>query len=143
MKQTRKVTKRRAGRAPAAAPAAAPVAAQAAAGKARGPVAGQAAGRIAKVSELKAGLSAYLARVKAGEEVVVTDRGTPVARLVPVGSPVGQLAEWASVRALEAQGRVVVRGDGRVPRGFSEMAAPVLPEGSVVRALLADREEGP
>jgi prevent-host-death family protein len=126
MKQTRKVTKRRAPRGPVAAPAA-----------------GEAAGRIAKVSELKAGLSAYLARVKAGEEVVVTDRGTPVARIVPVGSPVGHRAEWASVRALEAQGRVVVRGDGRVPRGFAEMALPVLPEGSVMRALLEDREDGP
>ncbi len=32
--------------------------------------------KVAKVSELKASLSKYLARVKAGEEVVVTERGS-------------------------------------------------------------------
>jgi prevent-host-death family protein len=39
----------------------------------------------AKVSELKARLSAYLADVRKGETVLVSDRRTPVARLVPVG----------------------------------------------------------
>ena len=38
----------------------------------------------AKVSELKARLSAYLAEVRAGGEVLVCDRATPIARLVPV-----------------------------------------------------------
>jgi prevent-host-death family protein len=36
------------------------------------------------VRELKAKLSEYLSRVASGEEVVVTDRGRPVARLVPL-----------------------------------------------------------
>ncbi|MGH3144697.1 MAG: type II toxin-antitoxin system prevent-host-death family antitoxin [Rubrobacter sp.] len=36
--------------------------------------------------ELKARLSEYLLRVRAGEVVLVTDRGKPVARLVPVGA---------------------------------------------------------
>ncbi|MDZ7679070.1 MAG: type II toxin-antitoxin system prevent-host-death family antitoxin [Acidimicrobiales bacterium] len=35
------------------------------------------------VRELKARLSEYLGKVEAGESVVVTDRGRPVARLVP------------------------------------------------------------
>ena len=38
----------------------------------------------AKVSELKAHLSAYLAQVRKGETVIVSDRRTPVARLVPL-----------------------------------------------------------
>jgi prevent-host-death family protein len=33
------------------------------------------------VRELKAGLSGFLDRVASGEEIVVTDRGKPVARL--------------------------------------------------------------
>jgi prevent-host-death family protein len=37
----------------------------------------------AKVSELKAKLSAYLAEVRHGGTVVVYDRSTPIARLVP------------------------------------------------------------
>ena len=38
----------------------------------------------AGVAQLKAGLSGYLERVKAGQEVLVTDRGRPVAKLVPI-----------------------------------------------------------
>jgi len=34
------------------------------------------------VRELKAKLSEYLGRAAAGEQVVVTDRGTPIARIV-------------------------------------------------------------
>jgi len=39
--------------------------------------------KSAKVSELKAKLSAYLAEVRGGGTVVVYDRNTPIARLVP------------------------------------------------------------
>ena len=39
------------------------------------------------VSELKANLSRYLREVRRGGEIQVTDRGTPVARLVPPAQP--------------------------------------------------------
>jgi prevent-host-death family protein len=39
--------------------------------------------KTAKVSELKAKLSAYLAEARNGETVVVYDRNTPIARIVP------------------------------------------------------------
>ena len=39
--------------------------------------------RTAKVSELKAKLSAYLAEVRGGGTIVVYDRNTPIARVVP------------------------------------------------------------
>jgi len=42
--------------------------------------------RTAKISELKAKLSAHIQYVKNGEEVLILDRNTPVARLVSVGS---------------------------------------------------------
>jgi prevent-host-death family protein len=38
------------------------------------------------VRELKAKLSEYLGAAAAGQEVVVTDRGRPVARIVPYGT---------------------------------------------------------
>jgi prevent-host-death family protein len=38
----------------------------------------------ASISEAKAKLSALLDRVKAGETVTITDRGVPVARIVPL-----------------------------------------------------------
>jgi len=41
--------------------------------------------RTAKISELKAKLSAHIEYVKGGEEVLIFDRNKPVARLVPAG----------------------------------------------------------
>lgn len=41
---------------------------------------------IVNTSELKAKLSSYLAAVRRGETVIVCDRHTPIARLVPVDS---------------------------------------------------------
>ncbi len=39
--------------------------------------------KAAKVSDLKAKLSAYLSEVRRGGTVIVYDRNTPIARLVP------------------------------------------------------------
>ena len=39
--------------------------------------------KSAKISELKARLSSYLAEVRKGDTVVVLDRRTPIARLIP------------------------------------------------------------
>ena len=55
------------------------------------------------VRELKRGLSKYLRRVRAGETIVVTDRGEPVARIIPVGIPEG-------IAKLMAEGRVTWSG---------------------------------
>lgn len=44
------------------------------------------------VRELKNNLSRYLEGVRQGGEVLVTDRGRPVARLVPVDGPTDRLA---------------------------------------------------
>jgi antitoxin (DNA-binding transcriptional repressor) of toxin-antitoxin stability system len=48
--------------------------------------------RTAKISELKAKLSAHIQYVKNGEEVLILDRNTPVARLVAAG-PVEEYSE--------------------------------------------------
>jgi prevent-host-death family protein len=64
----------------------------------------------AKVSELKARLSAYLAEVRGGGRVVVYDRNTPIAELVPfqqeeddlviieASAPAGELRKLKGVR---------------------------------------------
>jgi prevent-host-death family protein len=51
------------------------------------------------VRELRNSLSAYLRRVRGGETVVVTDRGDPIARLIPAGIP-------DDIARLLAEGRV-------------------------------------
>lgn len=99
--------------------------------------------RTAAVSELKAELSAYLARVKAGEEVVVTERGTPVAKLVPI--PQNDDPEWDRMRKLAAQGLVQLPSRP-LPEGFWKefwsLPRPEDPEGLVLKALLDERESG-
>jgi prevent-host-death family protein len=47
------------------------------------------------VRELRQNLSKYLDRVKAGEDLVVTERGEVVARLVPAGASADVYAELA------------------------------------------------
>jgi prevent-host-death family protein len=37
----------------------------------------------AAISKLKASLSEYLSKVKAGEKVLVTERGKPIAKIIP------------------------------------------------------------
>jgi len=94
------------------------------------------------IAELKEHLSQYLARVKAGEEIVVADRGTPVARLVPA-IPRTDDEELADLRDLERQGIVRMgSGDGRIPPEYWEMELPLDPDGTVLAALLEEREEG-
>lgn len=95
----------------------------------------------AGVAELKARLSEYLARVKAGEEVLVTDRGRPVARLVPVGPVPDDETEAARLRTLEREGLVRL-GTGRLPEDFFEKKRPADPEALLRRAALEEREEG-
>ena len=51
------------------------------------------------LAEAKAHLSQVLDRVEAGEELVITRRGKPVARVVPVRQPVVPLPSLAAFRA--------------------------------------------
>jgi prevent-host-death family protein len=65
------------------------------------------------VTELRAHLSDWLARAREGDEIVVTDRGVPVARLVGVDTTAtlvrlveeGTIARPSNARRPKAQGR--------------------------------------
>lgn len=63
----------------------------------------------AKVSEVKARLSAYIAEVRSGDTVVICDRSTPIAQLVPLDPKVDELRiQAASKPASEiSMGRAV------------------------------------
>jgi len=89
------------------------------------------------VAELKASLSAYLRRVKAGEDVLVTERGRPIARLTPAG-PAG----WpAHLESMAAQG-LITAGVSKLPPGFWRLPRPKDPKGLVMRGLLEERAGG-
>ena len=59
--------------------------------------------------QLKNDLSRYLRRVREGTTLIVTDRGEPIARIVPAGMP-------DDMAQLIAQGRITWSG-GQVPSG--------------------------
>ncbi len=65
------------------------------------------------VSALRAELKTWIDRVREGEEVVVTDRGVPVARLVPVESTdlITDLLREGSLTA-PTEARVSLSADG-------------------------------
>jgi len=91
------------------------------------------------VARLKAELSRYLAVAKHGEEVIITERGRPVARLVALQGT----AKTESRRERLARAGVLTLGKGRVrpalrrpPKGSAWIGAGVL------AALLEERSEG-
>ena len=90
------------------------------------------------VGRLKAKLSEYLRRARAGEAVVVTDRGTPVARL----------SALEGVQALEGRSQELIEvGMARAPAhplrdAFFELPRPADPEGRSLEAVLEERGEG-
>lgn len=98
----------------------------------------------ASISTLKAQLSRYVDAVKSGEEVIVTERGRPVARLGPLGetqAPQGRVAQ------LVREGRLRMPTRPGAVHGLlaqMERAEPALadPEGRSLAALLEDRDEG-
>ncbi len=98
----------------------------------------------ATISEVKDGLSAYLRRVKSGESIIVTERKTPVARIVPVGHDVGDIREMddadndAKLARLEQAGIVVRRGSGS-PRDV--LGQPLRQGAGILEALLDERTE--
>jgi prevent-host-death family protein len=92
----------------------------------------------ATVSKLKASLSEYLRRVKAGEEVLVSERGRPIARLVPVTGK-DALPDHLAEMARQGLARI---GSRRLSRTFWELPRPRDPKGSVLKALLDEREKG-
>jgi prevent-host-death family protein len=94
--------------------------------------------KITAVSNLKARLSEYLNQVKAGNEVLITDRGKPVARLVPISRA---KAPGESLARMEKQGLIKL-GSGRLPKDFWAMPRAEDPKGLVLKALLEERDEG-
>ncbi len=90
------------------------------------------------VSQLKASLSKYLRSVKAGEEVLVTERGRPIAKLTPA-----EASEMLSDALLEMQKQGLIKlGSGKLPKGFWELPRPKDPKGLVMKTVLREREEG-
>jgi len=92
----------------------------------------------ASIADVKARLSEFVRRVKAGNEVVITERGIPVARLT--GLEVTE--RRATRRARLARAGAVKPGKGRVRRGLQTPPEGEALGAAVLAALLAERGEG-
>ncbi|MFQ5690776.1 MAG: type II toxin-antitoxin system Phd/YefM family antitoxin [Gemmatimonadota bacterium] len=99
----------------------------------------------APISQLKARLSQYLDAVRSGEDVIVTDRGRPVARLSQVRGDVG---ERSRMEELVRTGRVRPPRTVRSPRQAARLVRqksrirPTDSAGRSLASLLRDRERG-
>jgi prevent-host-death family protein len=80
------------------------------------------------IRELRNQLSKWVARVRKGEEVVITDRGKPVARLVPVGGE-------SNFDRLVREGFIRPPRSKRRTRGMPRVKA----KGSVSELVIEDR----
>jgi len=91
----------------------------------------------ASVSEVKKSVSGYFKKVKAGEEVVVTDHGRPFAKIIPFRRE--DAGDEKNLASLEIAGLAKV-GKG-FPPGYWDEAGPADPEGALRAALVEERGE--
>lgn len=94
--------------------------------------------RTVAVADLKARLSEYLRMVKGGAEVTVTDRGRPVARLMPVSDQTdsaNRMQELIASGAARAPRKKLTAELWRHPRASD-------PNGVALAAILEERREG-
>ncbi|MGI8784112.1 MAG: type II toxin-antitoxin system Phd/YefM family antitoxin [Acidobacteriota bacterium] len=89
------------------------------------------------IAQLKASLSEYLAKVKAGQEVLVTERGHAIALIVPVS------ALDSSSRSIEnlVQSGILKRPSQSLGKTFRGLPRARDRRGAVRKALLREREE--
>lgn len=98
----------------------------------------------ATISDLKDRLSAYLRRVKAGESILVLERRTPVARIVPLAraaedtKSMDDTHEDAKPARLEHAGVVVRRRSGSP---LEVLGPPLRTDAGLLEALLEERSE--
>ena len=95
--------------------------------------------KTATITEAKNGLSSLIDQVRAGESILITDRGLAVARLEPIATtpdPTGRL------QRLERAG-VIRIGSATSPLERLRRPAPRLPaSASAVQAVIDERRSG-
>ena len=94
----------------------------------------------ATITQVKNGLSAYIDKVKAGESILVTDRGVPVAVLEPVSEQI----DWDKRMARLERAGLVRRGKGRIPLEILRTPGPKVrgPGNPGVDAIIEERRSG-
>ena len=94
--------------------------------------------KTAAVSKLKSSLSEYLLKVKAGEEVIITDRGKPIAKIVPINREEIDIPPHLLTLEKAGLGRI---GTGTLSPELWNIRKPKDKQGRALLNLLKEREE--
>lgn len=92
---------------------------------------------VVKIAELKNGLSSFLLRVKKGEEVLVLDRNTPIARISPYTA--SNVSE--DEQQLAASGALCLPTEEIDWDEFWSLPSGNVPRRTAIQAVLDDRAE--
>lgn len=90
--------------------------------------------RSTNIADLRNRLTQYLQEVRAGEEIIVRDRQTPIAKIVPF------TVDEDDDAALVAAG-LMRKGTGKLPASFWRARRPSVPLDAILTAVRADRDE--
>lgn len=95
--------------------------------------------KASTITEAKSGLSALIDQVRAGETIIITDRGVPVARLEPVATsndPTGRVERLTRAGLMRP-------GIGELPDELLAGPTVAAPEGvSLVDFVIDERRSG-
>jgi prevent-host-death family protein len=94
--------------------------------------------RTADLAELKNNLSSYLADVKLGEEIVISDRNKPFAKIIPVQNADDFLAEEL---AMSAAGILRLPEVSEIPSPFFSAKLPKVKAKKAIQMILDERNE--
>ena len=94
--------------------------------------------KTANIAELKNHLSTYLSDVKRGEEILISDRNTPIAKIVPLQN-INEFS--AEEQAMAAAGILRLPENEDRYEIFRPKDRPNLKSGTVIKAIADERNE--
>ncbi len=94
--------------------------------------------RTTNIAELKNHLSSFLADVKRGEEILISDRNKPIAKIVPLHNTSEFTAEEL---ALAAAGVLRLPEESEVSEAFLKEKRPNLKGETAIKAVIDERDE--
>ena len=94
--------------------------------------------RTTNIAELKNHLSSFLADVKLGEEILISDRNKPFAKIVPLHNTAEFSAEEL---ALAAAGILRLPEESEVSASFLKEKRPNLKSETAIKAVTDERDE--
>lgn len=97
--------------------------------------------KTSTITNAKNKLSALIDIVRHGDSVLIMDRGRPVARLEPAASP-GKNEMDGRIQRLERHGMLRAPDKAMDLHSLSAIVSKPKEGGDILKALLADREEG-